>query len=571
MGTFQINGTLSIKDNLRLWSDAEGANIRLITASDSNKVYELDTNSGNLRLYYCTDGGHGSSGYKSWLFSPDGSLTATKFVGSLQGNADTATKLLTARTINGISFDGSANITFHSLYPQQIANNTDLNSITQSGMYYSPQNAITQTLSNSPTSNAFFLIVGKHAGYYQRLTEYLPNNPKTWIRNYYGGAWGDWIQEYNEKETDSRYVNITGDTMTGSLQIGNSGQTSYVECKMFRGAKNNRIYFCANNGNGGHIIAANDDSSSQIDFQLTQTVFSKPVQTSDLVLLKNGVTSSISSNNSGFLHFNTSATTGYYFNKNIYVQGDIYGGSGYNEYFIRSTNGGAYNCNTQYNTGVTLVHKGTNYPSGSAYGMLFTMAYRKPTGNTTPDFGGQIFIPCGDDRSYPNSMFFRTSNASSWNSWQRLWKVGDSITGAVWNDYAEYRESNCSEPGYVLIENGDDTLSKSTERLQQFAGISSDTWGFSQGQTEKAKTPIAVAGRVLAYTYQDRNNYKPGDAVCTAPNGTIDIMTEEEIIKYPHRIVGTVSCVPNYEEWGGGEGADRDPVKVNNRIWIKIK
>lgn len=35
----------------------------------------------------------------------------TNFIGSLTGNADTATKLATARTINGTSFDGSANIT----------------------------------------------------------------------------------------------------------------------------------------------------------------------------------------------------------------------------------------------------------------------------------------------------------------------------------------------------------------------------------------------------------------------------------------------------------------------------
>jgi hypothetical protein len=147
------------------------------------------------------------------------------------------------------------------------------------------------------------------------------------------------------------------------------------------------------------------------------------------------------------------------------------------------------------------------------------------------------------------------------------------LYGAVWNDYAECRESLDNEPGYVLIENGDDTLSKSTERLQAFAGICSDTFGFNQGETERAKTPIAVAGRVLAHTYQDRNNYKPGDCVCTAPGGTVDIMTREEIIQYPDRIVGTVSCVPNYEEWGGNGDCSniRDPIKVNNRIWIKVR
>ena len=48
----------------------------------------------------------------------------------------------------------------------------------------------------------------------------------------------------------------------------------------------------------------------------------------------------------------------------------------------------------------------------------------------------------------------------------------------------------------------------------------------------------------------------------------IEIITRKEIQKYPDRIVGTVSCVPEYEEWGDG---DRGPVKVNGRIWIKVK
>ena len=153
----------------------------------------------------------------------------------------------------------------------------------------------------------------------------------------------------------------------------------------------------------------------------------------------------------------------------------------------------------------------------------------------------------------------------------RLWKSGDAVTGAVWNDYAEYRESDFIEPGYCLIENGDDTLSKSTERMQSWAGISSDTWGFAQGQTEKAQTPIAVAGRVLVYPYRDRNEYKSGDCVCTAPDGKVDIMTEEEIYRYPDKIIGVVSCVPDYEEWGGGENADRPSVKVDGRIWVRVK
>ena len=179
--------------------------------------------------------------------------------------------------------------------------------------------------------------------------------------------------------------------------------------------------------------------------------------------------------------------------------------------------------------------------------------------------------PAGEN-NYNQGLYYRAGVNGSWQcNWKKLWMSGDAVTGAVWNDYAECRESDCEEFGYVLMETGDDSLTKTTERLSHFAGVSSDTWGFSQGETDKAKTPIAVAGRVLVYPYQDRNNYKPGDCVCAAPGGTVDIMTREEVREWPDRIVGTVSCVPDYEEWGGGEGADRDPIKVNGRIWIKVR
>lgn len=143
--------------------------------------------------------------------------------------------------------------------------------------------------------------------------------------------------------------------------------------------------------------------------------------------------------------------------------------------------------------------------------------------------------------------------------------TANSVYGAVWNDYAECRETDTNEAGFVFMEVGDDTLTKTTKRLSSFAGVSSDTWGFIQGETEKAKTPIAVAGRVLVHTFKDRTEYHPGDCVCAAPGGTVDIMTREEIVNFPDRIVGVVSCVPKYSIWGSNN------TPVNNRIWIKIK
>jgi hypothetical protein len=42
-------------------------------------------------------------------------------------------------------------------------------------------------------------------------------------------------------------------------------------------------------------------------------------------------------------------------------------------------------------------------------------------------------------------------------------------------------------------------------------------------------------------------------------------MTREDIQKWPDRIVGIVSEIPQYETWGTGN------VLVDGRIWIKIK
>lgn len=44
----------------------------------------------------------------------------------------------------------------------------------------------------------------------------------------------------------------------------------------------------------------------------------------------NGVTSSISNDNGSYTHHNTNASAGHWFNKNVYVSGNVYGGSSYN-------------------------------------------------------------------------------------------------------------------------------------------------------------------------------------------------------------------------------------------------
>ena len=138
-----------------------------------------------------------------------------------------------------------------------------------------------------------------------------------------------------------------------------------------------------------------------------------------------------------------------------------------------------------------------------------------------------------------------------------------ALYGAVWNDYAEFRNCSNGEAGHCVVENGDDTMSLSTKRLQ-YGGIISDTFGFVIGDQKNGK-PIAVSGRVLAYTDKDRKNFKPGDAVCSGPNGSVSKMTRKEIKEYPEKILGIVSSVPTYEFWGPKQ------IPVDGRIWIKVR
>lgn len=187
------------------------------------------------------------------------------------------------------------------------------------------------------------------------------------------------------------------------------------------------------------------------------------------------------------------------------------------------------------------------------------------------DKPGSNYTGVGCNGSADTIQFGACTVAGAWVDYAQKWLFKGEVTatkvyGAVWNDYAEYRTTlQDIEPGRVVIENGDGSLEISTKRLQAGGNIISDTFGFAIGETENCKTPLAVSGRVLAYPYEDRYSYKPGDAVGTGPSGTVSKMSREEIREYPERIIGTVSEIPNYEVWGSGN------IKVNNRIWIKVK
>lgn len=197
------------------------------------------------------------------------------------------------------------------------------------------------------------------------------------------------------------------------------------------------------------------------------------------------------------------------------------------------------------NTGIYATYGDTNYDIFRSY-----------------NNGNFVINPCGKGLylGYLNCGAIYFGASGGWGS-----VTANGIYGAVWNDYAEFRNQlEEVKPGYIVYSEDDGKLRVTIERLQKFEGVVSDTFGFAIGKTDECKTPLAVSGRVLVYT-DPEDKFHSGDCVCAGPDGLAYRMTREEIIEFPDRIVGVVSEIPTYETWGTGN------VGVNGRIWIKVR
>lgn len=228
-------------------------------------------------------------------------------------------------------------------------------------------------------------------------------------------------------------------------------------------------------------------------------------------------------------------------------------------------------CDTSGNwqSDLYILHSGnyTDYIPASSGGNFLPLSGGAVTGQTT--FAQDILVGGGNDNygvhPWTNNYSTLGKENLKWYKVYATYIYGSTVYGAVWNDYAEFRKTVHSKPGRVVVEKGDGSLCQAWDRLLPGCEVVSDTYGFAIGETDDCKTPIAVSGRVLAYPYEDRDSYKPGDAVCSAPGGCVSRMTRQEITMYPERIIGTVSEIPDYKNWGTGN------VEVDGRIWIRIR
>ena len=173
----------------------------------------------------------------------------------------------------------------------------------------------------------------------------------------------------------------------------------------------------------------------------------------------------------------------------------------------------AYNCNTCYDEGVYLIASGSNCPSGSQYGSLFVMPYRKPTGNTKPDFGVQIFIPNGDDSSKPNSMFYRTSLENSWNDWREVATTDDltykmSKSGGTFTGPVKFNETRNNCITYL-----NDFYIDSASTTKNFLGVNSSYSFFGNDDTI-----LHLSGSSARPIYYQGNNASEFAFITDIPN-----------------------------------------------------
>ena len=375
----------------------------------------------------------------------------------------------------------------------------------------------------------------------------------------------------------STYVKKAGDTMTGQLYINKSddvgGATAPGTTAPFvLGAKDgqhieidsNEILAKNNGTTPGTLYLQDSTGGVQIcgseGLQLTAGL---------LKVTKNSNTVTIGSQNSNFCHIYNSASIPFIFNNSVLTSnGGNLGSSSYpftNIYMAatgqisRAGNSGSY-----WQGRDKAIVRQTSY---TGYNAIISSKTTNGSWEIGPYSNNYLYFVYVPDTAYSGSTNTGTVNTIKMDPTGKVY-------AAVWNDYAEYRkdneqEKNIQAPGKCVKELGDGSLALTTKRLERGCEIISDTFGFAIGQDEENSynTPIASSGRVLAYPYESIEDFAShiGWAVCSGPDGTVSIMTEEEEEKYPSRIIGTISEIPNYEEWGTGK------VKVNGRVWIRIK
>ena len=136
-----------------------------------------------------------TSGIQSQLNAKAATNHTHNYAGSSSagGAANSAVKLTTARTLNGVSFDGTANINIPNNYFSKISSAVDINSLRTYGEYFAVGGSGCKNIPSGVDN--FYLRVFRCADGYTGQELYY--NGKTYKRYYNGTSWSTWDKQYS--------------------------------------------------------------------------------------------------------------------------------------------------------------------------------------------------------------------------------------------------------------------------------------------------------------------------------------------------------------------------------------
>ena len=588
---------LIVNGATRLIGDAFANTIQITTikapSTAGGTTYTAGTNgyvlkSNGSSVYWGSDSNNtytfanGTTG--NFTVTPSGGSAQTVSIGkpATAGTADKLGSTTVGSNVKAIYLNnGTATASDHEFAGGYAVSSPNINTLYDSGFYSGPGGSATNYPANGTTyATIITAAYRKPSGntktdYAFQIGDFTGNKSTLWFRTSNASAWSAW----------QNFVHITANTAVGGpstpVYVDADGKVTALNYTIETSVPSNAVFTDTTYtfGNGTNCFYVKSSASST-----TQTVTVTPSIT-------NNITGSGTSNY--LVKFNGTNTitngpqlgsdaTKFLNNKGEWVTvstqldyGDTLPATGNtgdvflqlsNPYYELPIGGVAGQALVKATNDDRVVTWRTILPDGGSTGQVLTKTSNSnySIGWMTPPGG---YNPTTSIKYYVAGSATSSANLSAGYFDTSIYVENSVLFGAAWNDYAEYRITKEEfMPGRCVIENGDDTLILSSKRLQPGANIISDTYGFVIGQTDDAKTPIAVSGRVLAYPYEDVEEFKNniGHPVCSGPNGTVSIMTDEEYKNYGYCAIGTISAIPNYDEWG------KNKIKVNNRVWIKV-
>lgn len=230
-----LSGELKIGSSLKLWSDNEGANIRLFAPNSTTNCFEFDVYDGNLRLYYSNQGG--SNAVKSWSFRSDGTITSSLFSGNLSGTASKATQ---TKAMEEIQLNDTS-ITTYLDTTANIHRSTEQGELNLYRFFANKDESNYSKTYGLPAVDNHALVFSIDKGNkYNRIIDLDIRSTEIYTKAKLNGSWSDWIRILTSANYSQYVIPLTGSVvsnpnasnfsiskaMTGNLLFSNTGDTN---------------------------------------------------------------------------------------------------------------------------------------------------------------------------------------------------------------------------------------------------------------------------------------------------------------------------------------------------------